>query len=185
MSEEEIDAFNEHRKTYIPVTKEITQSKSDSEGNYTDTVNNTSKGFEVVEDWKSEKIDKLNAALCKAQAAMGGVKKGSTNPFYKSSYADINDCLEACLPPLTSNGLSISQGNRFCSVNGYYITTTLLHESGQWIRSEIRMPLTNKKDAQEVGSACTYGRRYGLTAMVGLAQVDDDANKTVNERKVK
>ena len=89
------------------------------------------------------------------------------------------------MPALTANGLSITQGNRFFSLNGYYVTTTLLHESGQWIKSEIRMPLTNKKDAQEVGSACTYGRRYGLTAMVGLAQVDDDANTTVNERKVK
>ena len=185
MSEEEIDACNEHRKTYIPVTRETKRITEDGDGHLVENIDNLSKSFEVVEDWKSEKIDKLNAALCKAQAAMGGVKKGSTNPFYKSSYADINDCLEACLPALTSNGLSISQGNRFCSVNGYYITTTLLHESGQWIRSEIRMPLTNKRDAQEIGSACTYGRRYGLTAMVGLAQVDDDGNATVNERKVK
>ena len=54
-----------------------------------------------------------------------------------------------------------------------------MHESGQWLKSEIRIPLTNKKDAQEIGSACTYGRRYGLTAMVGLAQIDDDGNRTV------
>ena len=138
-----------------------------------------------IDDWKSSKIDKLAGSLAKAQSEMGGVAKGKTNPFYKSSYADINSCIEACMPALNKHGLSISQGNRFCATTGYYITTTLLHESGQWLRREIRIPLTNKKDAQEIGSACTYGRRYGLTSMVGLAQIDDDGNATVNNRSVK
>ena len=138
-----------------------------------------------IDDWKSNKIDKLAGSLAKAQSEMGGVAKGKTNPFYKSSYADINSCIEACMPALNKHGLSISQGNRFCNTSGYYITTMLLHESGQWLRSEIRMPLTNKKDAQEIGSACTYGRRYGLTSMIGLAQVDDDGNATVNNRSVR
>ena len=136
-----------------------------------------------IDDWKSNKIDKLAGSLAKAQSEMGGVAKGKTNPFYKSSYADINSCIEACMPALNKHGLSISQGNRFCNTSGYYITTTLLHESCQWLRSEIRIPLTNKKDAQEIGSACTYGRRYGLTSMVGLAQVDDDGSATVNNRR--
>ena len=137
-----------------------------------------------IDDWKSSKIDKLAGSLAKAQSEMGGVAKGKTNPFYKSSYADINSCIEACMPALNKHGLSISQGNRFCATTGYYITTMLLHESGQWLKSEIRIPLTNKKDAQEIGRACTYGRRYGLTSMVGLAQVDDDGNATVNNRRV-
>ena len=127
----------------------------------------------------SKDIGKLASALAKAQSEMGSVAKSKTNPFYKSSYADISDCLNACLPALSKNGLAISQGNRFCNTTGYYITTRLIHNSGQWLKSEIRIPLTNKKDAQEIGSACTYGRRYGLTAMVGLAQVDDDGNRTV------
>ena len=135
-------------------------------------------------DWSSPSIGKLASALSKAQGEMGSVKKGSVNPFYKSKYADINDCLEAAIPALSANGLAITQGNEFNNQEGYYITTMLIHNSGQWIKSKIRIPLTNKKDAQEIGSACTYGRRYGLAAMVGLAQVDDDANKTVNERKV-
>ena len=78
----------------------------------------------------SKDISKLAGALAKAQGAMGSVAKSKTNPFYKSKYADISDCLDACLPALSKNGLAISQGNRFCNTNGYYITTTLLHESG-------------------------------------------------------
>ena len=135
--------------------------------------------IEHTSETASKDIGKLAGALAKAQGMMGSVAKSKTNPFYKSKYADISDCLDACLPALSKNGLAISQGNRFCGEHGYYITTMLLHESGQWLKSEIRIPLTNKKDAQEIGSACTYGRRYGLTAMVGLAQQDDDGNRTV------
>ena len=135
--------------------------------------------IEHTSETASKDIGKLAGALAKAQGMMGSVAKSKTNPFYKSKYADISDCLDACLPALSKNGLAISQGNRFCGEHGYYITTMLLHESGQWLKSEIRIPLTNKKDAQEIGSACTYGRRYGLTAMVGLAQLDDDGNRTV------
>ena len=77
------------------------------------------------DSWKSDKIDKLAGALAKAQGEMGGVKKTSTNPFYKSKYADINDCLEAAIPALSSNGLAITQGNEFNGTDGYYITTML------------------------------------------------------------
>ena len=143
--------------------------------------------FRLLEEtqWSSKTIGKIAGALAKAQGEMGSVKKTGTNPFYKSKYADINDCLEVALPALSKNGLAISQGNKFSEVSGYFITTTLIHESGEWLRSQIRIPLTNKKDAQEIGSACTYGRRYGLAAMVGLAQVDDDGNATVNNRSIK
>ena len=95
MSNDILDEEIHHRVSYVPVTRDIVQIKRDQEGCTTENVTNTSKGFEVVEDWKSDKIDKLAAALSKAQASMGGVKKGSVNPFYKSNYADINNCLEA------------------------------------------------------------------------------------------
>ena len=134
-----------------------------------------------IDDWKSCKIDKLAGSLAKAQGEMGSVKKGSVNPFYKSNYADINDCLEVALPALSKYGLAITQGNEFNNTDGYYITTTLIHESGQWLKSKVRIPLGGKKDAQAIGGACTYGRRYGLAAMVGLAQVDDDGNSNVKQ----
>ena len=132
-----------------------------------------------IDDWKSNEIGKLAGSLAKAQGEMGGVKKGSVNPFYKSSYADINDCLEVALPALSKYGLAVTQGNEFHPVEGYYITTMLIHESGEWLKSKVRIPLGGKKDAQAIGGACTYGRRYGLAAMVGLAQGDDDGNSNV------
>ena len=125
---------------------------------------------------QSGNINKLATALAKAQSEMEGAKSKSSNPFFKSSYADLHTVMESALPHLNNNGLSVVQGNRYGADNGFYVTTTLLHESGQWMRSEIRMPIGGKKDAHAVGAAMTYGRRYGLSAMVGIAQFDDDGN---------
>lgn len=129
------------------------------------------------DEWKSAEIDQLANALSLAQAELEGAKASSTNPFFNSKYADLNAVMEASLPALSKNGLSVVQGTRFCDVtNGFYVTTTLMHKSGQWLRSETRMPIGGKKDAHAIGAAITYGRRYGMAAMVGIAQADDDGN---------
>ena len=125
-------------------------------------------------EWKSGSIDKLAGALAKAQSEMKGAAANSKNSFFKSGYADLHTVIESSLPYLNKYGLSIVQGNIPIDKH-IMVTTTLLHESGQWIRSEIKMPL-KEATAHAVGSACTYGRRYGLSAIVGIAQFDDDGN---------
>ena len=126
------------------------------------------------DNWKSPEIDKLAASLAKAQSELEGAKKESTNPFFKSSYADLHAVIKAAFPFLSKNGLSVSQGNEIVP-GAICVTTLLMHSSGQWLRSKIKLPLS-KVDAQGVGAAMTYGRRYGLSAIVGIAQFDDDAN---------
>ena len=125
------------------------------------------------DEWKSPEIDKLAAALAKAQSEMEGAKKESVNPFFKSNYADLHAVITSAFPHLSKHGLSVSQGNEVIK-GAVCVTTTLMHASGQWMRSKIKLPLA-KVDAQGVGAAVTYGRRYGLSAMVGIAQYDDDA----------
>ena len=124
------------------------------------------------DEWKSPEIDKLAEALAKAQGEMEGAKKESVNPFFKSNYADLHTVIQSSLPFLNKYGLSIIQGNDD-SRDGFYVTTMLLHESGQWLKSTLRMPIT-KADAQGVGATITYARRYSLAAMIGIAQTDDD-----------
>ena len=126
------------------------------------------------EQWKSEDIDKLATALAKAQAEIKGAEKKSTNPFFNSGYADLHTVIESSFPFLTKHGLSVIQGNDG-KPGEFYVTTMLLHESGQWIKSKLKMPV-EKATAQSIGSTITYGRRYGLSAMVGIAQYDDDGN---------
>ena len=122
----------------------------------------------------SPEIDLLAAALAKAQAIMGGALKDSTNPFFKSKYADLESVWQACRKTLTDNGLSVVQGSGFRAECGTFITTRLLHSSGQWIEGEL--PVVAKEPTpQGMGSAITYARRYALAAMVGVYQTDDDA----------
>lgn len=124
---------------------------------------------------KSELIDALAKSLVKAQKEMGGAIKDSTNPFFKSGYADLESVWEACRVPLTSNGLCVVQTTRPVD-DGVCVITSLLHESGQWMSGELIIK-PNKNDAQGMGSAITYARRYALAAMVGVYQKDDDGNE--------
>ena len=126
------------------------------------------------EIWKSDKIDKLAASLSKAQSEMKGAEKKSINPFFNSGYADLHTVIESSFPHLTKYGLSVIQGNE-SNPGEFFVTTMLLHESGQWIRSKLKMPI-EKVTAQSIGSTITYGRRYGLSAITGIAQYDDDGN---------
>lgn len=122
----------------------------------------------------SEQLNEISAALAKAQGEIVGALKDSANPFFKSKYADLASCWDACRLPLSKNGLSVVQGMQV-DAGSLYLITRLLHSSGQWISSTT--PITPKDDTpQAMGSALTYARRYALTAMVGVAQVDDDAN---------
>jgi len=123
---------------------------------------------------QSENINELAAALAKAQGQIEGAKKDSANPFFKSTYADLASVWEACRKQLSDNGLSVIQCPEEAE-NGIAIETMLLHSSGQWKTGRYVIPVA-KNDAQAVGSAITYGRRYALAAMVGIAPEDDDGN---------
>lgn len=125
---------------------------------------------------KSESICDLAKALTAVQASLVPAKRDSTNPYYNSTYADLSSVWESCRETLAKNGLCVIQGNSVGTGNTLIVETILIHESGQWVQSELCLPLA-KADPQGVGSAMTYGRRYGLAAIVGIvADVDDDGN---------
>lgn len=124
---------------------------------------------------KSESINELAAALVKAQAAMTFAKKDSANPFFKSKYADLSAVVEAIKKPLADNGLAYTQATDIDEHGGVIVETTLMHSSGQWVESRLRM-MPVKNDPQGIGSCITYARRYGLQSLVGLPADDDDGN---------
>ena len=137
--------------------------------------------IELFDATMSDTIGKLAGALAKAQSQMTMVEGKSTNPFFNSKYASLAAVLEVAMPALNANEVALVQGNRWdANDNGFYITSMLMHSSGEWIKSEIRMPIA-KKDAHGIGAATTYGRRYLLSAMVGIAQADDDGNGAIQQ----
>lgn len=123
---------------------------------------------------RSASIAALAAALAKAQGEMPGAMKDSLNPHFKSKYADLASIWDACRGPLSKHELAVIQLPR---TNRQLVTveTILAHSSGEWIGESLT--LTAVQDTpQAVGSAITYGRRYGLAAVIGIAPEDDDGN---------
>jgi hypothetical protein len=125
----------------------------------------------------SDSVAKLAGALSKAQGKFKAATKDAVNPHFKNRYADLASIWDAIREPLSSNGLAVVQGAE-TSGKEALVTTTLIHESGEWVQTSIGIPIT-KPDAQGVGSAITYGRRYGLTSLVGITQDDDDGETAV------
>lgn len=130
----------------------------------------------------SETINELAWALAKAQAKIEGAAKSSTNPHFKSKYADLAEVWSACRPALTENGISIVQSPEYVQ-GGVIVTTMLMHSTGQWLSSQLFMPVKQADNAQAVGSAITYARRYALASMVGIAPEDDDGNAAAEGSK--
>ena len=123
--------------------------------------------------YSSDSINELATALCKAQAVMGGAVKGAANPFFKSKYANLSDVMQVVKEPFAVNGLSYVQFP-VSTENSVGVATRLMHTSGQWLEQEFLLPMV-KRDPQAGGSCISYARRYGLAAMAGIPQVDDDA----------
>lgn len=128
----------------------------------------------------SAQIAKLATALAKAQAAIDDAAKDSTNPHFKSKYADLAAVRTAIRGPLSENGIAYTQLVS-TSEDGVDITTLLIHgESGELIGDTLTMPLA-QRTPQAIGSAISYGRRYSLMSIVGIA-ADDDDGEAAHER---
>jgi hypothetical protein len=123
---------------------------------------------------QSDSIAALAAALCEAQFAMDGAKKESTNPHFKSKYADLTSVWEAIRAPLHANGLAVVQSPEPCE-SGIQLRTVLMHKSGEWIDGVLLIPAA-QMSPQGFGSAMSYARRYALSAILGVVADDDDGN---------
>jgi hypothetical protein len=122
-----------------------------------------------------QSFNKVAAALVKAQKEFGPALKSSSNPHFKSRYADLAACVEAVVDALNNNGIALTQ-RVSPSDNGVIVETVFIHESGEIINcGQLHVPAT-KHDAQGYGSALTYARRYSLMAACGIAPEDDDGN---------
>jgi len=122
-------------------------------------------------------------ALLKAQSEMSNPKKGSSNPFFKSKYADLNAIREAVIPILNENGIVVLQP--IVHVDGKnFVKTILLHESGEFLESLTEIIYNKVNDAQAQGSGISYARRYSLQSFVCVGADDDDGNKAVLNQKI-
>lgn len=150
---------------------------------------------------RSSAIGQLAAALALAQGVIQHAEKDSQNPFFRSRYADLASVWNACRKPLSDNGLAVIQSpsTQFVGspefevrptrggdertvvkvITRVTVLTRLFHCSGEWVES-VMDTLLPTGDPQSIGSAITYLRRYALSALVGVAPADDDAEEATS-----
>jgi len=128
----------------------------------------------------SEQIGDLAAALACAQAELRNPAFDSNNPHFKSKFASLAGVRDTVTPVLAKNGIAVLQllGNEDGRVS---CETVLTHKSGQWISGVFSLSPT-KPDAQGMGSAATYCRRYSLMAMVNVVGDEDDDGQAAVQR---
>jgi hypothetical protein len=132
---------------------------------------------------QSAEVDKIFAAVVALQSEINNPKKSKQGHGYK--YAELAQIIELSREPLATNGLAVAQ---YCTaIDGQsYLVTQMIHSSGQWLRGYYPLEKAGMRavnDAQQMGAAMTYARRYNLAAMLGVAQEDDDAASLGGQRQ--
>ena len=127
----------------------------------------------------SETTATLCAALVAAQGALKPIAKDGKNPAFRSRYATLDGIMETVRPALAAHGLAVVQGvvhpetGEGGRLVGIMVETRLVHTSGEWLASVMPVPVA-KGDAHGLGSALSYGRRYGISALLALSTDEDD-----------
>jgi ERF superfamily len=129
--------------------------------------------------------DTLAAALAAFQASLPAVHKGATGqvPGKRSyKYADLADLSATVLPLLAAQGLSWMTMPTYDEAGRFVLQYELLHTSGEKRTGTYPLPTGT---AWEVGSALTYGRRYCLAAVTGVAADEDDDGAAAEQSRVR
>lgn len=164
------------------------EPQTDSTPIKTDGPINTSH-FSADGPRRSDNIGKLTVALTQAQMEFKPIVKETENPYYRSKYADLATLIEATREALAKHGLAVVQFPQLSGQN-VTVTTLLTHESGEWMQNDLTLPGKGQGkdgavrfDAQSIGSAITYARRYAYQAMLNIAgEEDDDGNDTIQRQ---
>lgn len=138
--------------------------------------------IEEIKQKRSISIASITKALSQFQGEVENPTLNKSNPHFKSKYADLSEVLNTVRPILTKYGLSIYQ-NVGTNGDSVTITTTIFHESGEWIESNtMTIPAGRggkSADAQGIGSAASYGKRYQIQAVLGITAEEDDDGEAV------
>jgi hypothetical protein len=118
----------------------------------------------------------LYEALSRAQAKVENAKRGTTNPHFNKTYADLATVWDTIREPLTSEGLSVLQLPCEAPAGHVGLLTIIGHKSGQTVQEKFFLQLKKADNPQDAGSCLTYMKRYALMGVAGIAPEDDDGN---------
>jgi hypothetical protein len=130
------------------------------------------------------KTKTIHEAFVDAQKGFGKALKTSSNPHFRSKYADLGACVEAVIDALHEQGFALIQLTKPSDLGWVTVQTELLYHTGERLYlGELSLPVT-KQDAQGYGSCLTYCRRYNLITGLGIAPEDDDGNQASAGKQV-
>lgn len=126
-------------------------------------------------------IQNLCKALIKFHNTGAAAKKSANNPFFKSKYASLEEVIETVRAEAGKVGLTFTQLINFDEAYEdakpvMYVTTIVMHESGEFVKGRTPILTKDPADPQKMGSGITYAKRYGLQSAFGLPSEDDDGN---------
>ncbi len=128
----------------------------------------------------SEQTSEIVPAFIAFQSEVETASKDSTNPHFKSKYADLTSIWEACRSYLAKHQLAVIQSPSYAD-GRIILTTRIFHKSGQWIQGELSLKPV-KDDPQASGSTITYARRYTISSMLGIVADEDDDGSTASKQ---
>ena len=130
----------------------------------------------------SPELTKLAEAMIQVQQTLSPALKDAENTFTNSRYATLHSVMNACREALFEHGIWLTQYPVSVEAHQLGLVTKIVHaETGQWQASLLTMPLP-KDDPQGYGSAMTYARRYGLSALIGIVTEKDDDGEMASPR---
>lgn len=118
--------------------------------------------------------DCLVSALAAAQGEIGLAAYDRAATITGSTvrrYATLAAVMAAVRAPLARHGLALTHAIR--AEDGAVVVETALLWRAERLATEVVIPLA-QASAQQVGSAITYGRRYGVMALLAVASAEDD-----------
>lgn len=129
-------------------------------------------------------LKNLSAALAQAQGEYEEARKAAENKFEGFKYVDLEGLLKAVRPSLTKHKIAVLQFHSTDLMEkSVSVYTRLIHwESGEWIQHFITLPAEGvagkdgppKFNQKTIGAAVTYGRKYSLKTIVGIADSSDE-----------
>ena len=134
--------------------------------------------------WDSNKgIEKISLALACAQGSFEPVlldkegkiiftRKNGSDGSYSYKYSSLGAIIKSVGPALSDCEIARVAGVKQDGEK-IVISTMLIHSSGQWLGCELVF-IVKSEDPKKIGSAISYGRRYGLSALCGIASEEDD-----------
>lgn len=132
---------------------------------------------------KSEQINELAKALSMFQGEYNQIKfdgkvkvQTKSGSSYTFEYATLSNVVENTRKILSKNGLSFTQ-----IIDGENLLGVLMHHSGQWIESEMKMNLQGKTN-QEQGAEISYKRRYQQSCILNITSDEDEDSNSIDSK---